>query len=92
MNKQDLIAKVAEDSGMNKTDAGNAVQAMIDAIAGSLQSGEEVKIAGFGNFQVAHRAASTGRNPRTGEPVQIKAAKLPKFKPGKALKDQVNAA
>jgi DNA-binding protein HU-beta len=92
MNKQDLIAKVAADAGMNKTEATSAVQTMIDAIADSLKSGQDVKIAGFGNFQVAERAASTGRNPRTGEPVEIKAAKLPKFKAGKALKDMVNAA
>ena len=88
MNKQELIAHVAEASGMKKTDAANAVQ----AIGASLKSGQDVKIAGFGNFQVAKRAASMGRNPRTGEPVQIPAAKLPKFKAGKALKDMVNAA
>ncbi|MCC0013058.1 MAG: HU family DNA-binding protein [Rhodobiaceae bacterium] len=92
MNKQELISQVAESSGMNKTEAANAVQAMIDAIAASLKSGSEVKIAGFGSFQVAKRAASTGRNPRTGEPVKIPASKTPKFKAGKALKDMVNAA
>ena len=92
MNKQELIAQVADASGMTKSDAANAVQAMIDAIGSSLKSGQDVKIAGFGNFQVAKRAASMGRNPRTGEPVQIPAAKLPKFKAGKALKDMVNAA
>ena len=92
MNKQDLISHVSENAGLTKSDAANAVQAMLDAISESLKTGGDVKIAGYGNFQVAERAASTGRNPRTGEPVEIKAAKLPKFKPGKALKDMLNAA
>lgn len=90
MNKQELIAQVAESAGMSKNDAGNAVQAMLDAIGDSLKAGDEVKIAGFGNFSVASRAATTGRNPRTGDPVQIPASKSPKFKAGKALKDMVN--
>ncbi|MCC0016336.1 MAG: HU family DNA-binding protein [Rhodobiaceae bacterium] len=92
MNKQELISKVAETSGMKKNEAANAVEAMIEAIAASLKSGDDVKIAGFGSFQVAERAASVGRNPRTGQPVSIPAAKTPKFKAGKALKDMVNAA
>ncbi|MFN0263474.1 HU family DNA-binding protein [Tepidamorphus sp. 3E244] len=90
MNKQELIAAVAEGADISKNDAGNAVQAMIDAIGGALKSGDDVKIAGFGNFSVASRAATTGRNPRTGEPVNIPASKSPKFKAGKALKDMVN--
>lgn len=92
MNKQELISQVAATSGINKAEAATAVQAMIDTIAETLKSGTEVKIAGFGSFLVANRAASTGRNPRTGEPVAIPAAKTPKFKAGKALKDMVNAA
>jgi DNA-binding protein HU-beta len=90
MNKNDLIASVAERTGMSKAAAAQAVDATFDAISASLQSGQEVKIIGFGNFSVAHRAASTGRNPRTGESIQIAASKSPKFKAGKGLKDAVN--
>jgi DNA-binding protein HU-beta len=90
MNKNDLIAAVAERTGMSKAGAGQAVDATFDAITASLKSGEEVKIIGFGNFVVANRAASTGRNPRTGEQIKIAASKTPKFKAGKGLKDAVN--
>ena len=87
MNKNDLVASVS-DSGLTKADAGRAVDAF-DSIAGALKSGGDVRIVGFGTFSVAHRAATTGRNPRTGETIQIKASKQPKFKAG-ALKDAVN--
>lgn len=90
MNKNELIAAVAEKTGMAKGAAGEAVDATFDAIAASLKTGDEVKILGFGNFSVTQRAASTGRNPRTGETIQIKASKAPKFKPGKGLKDAIN--
>ncbi len=75
---------------MSKTDAGSAVDAVLDAITASLAGGDEVRLVGFGTFSVSHRAASTGRNPRTGEAIQIAASKQPKFKAGKALKDAVN--
>ncbi len=90
MNKNDLIATVAERTGLSKTGAGEAVEATFDAIAKALKAGDVVRIIGFGNFTVSKRAASTGRNPRTGETIQIAASKSPKFKAGKGLKDAVN--
>ncbi len=90
MNKNELVAAVAEESGLSKTDAGSAVDAVFSAIEGALKSGDEVRVVGFGTFAVSERAASTGRNPRTGETIQIKASKQPKFKAGKGLKDAVN--
>ena len=90
MNKNDLIAAVATSTELSKADATKAVDGVLDAITGSLQSGNEVRLVGFGTFSVANRAASTGRNPRTGETIQIPASKQPKFKAGKALKDAVN--
>ena len=90
MNKNDLIAAVAEKTGLTKAQAGEAVDAALDAITGTLKSGDEVRIIGFGNFSVSERAASEGRNPRTGETIQIPASKTPKFKAGKGLKDAVN--
>jgi DNA-binding protein HU-beta len=90
MNKNDLIATVAERTGLSKTGAGEAVEATFDVITKALKAGDEVKIIGFGNFTVSTRAASTGRNPRTGETIQIAASKSPKFKAGKGLKDAVN--
>ncbi|MEO0924008.1 MAG: HU family DNA-binding protein [Pseudomonadota bacterium] len=90
MNKNELIAAVSEKTGLAKAAAGEAVDATFDAIASSLKSGDEVKILGFGNFSVSERAATTGRNPRTGETIQIKASKAPKFKAGKGLKDAIN--
>ncbi len=91
MNKNDLIAAVADKTGLTKAQAGEAVDATFEAISGSLKSGDEVRIIGFGNFSVSERAASEGRNPRTGEAIQIPASKTPKFKAGKGLKDAVNA-
>jgi len=90
VNKNDLIARVADKAGISKTDAGGAVEALFGTIEDALKSGDDVRIVGFGNFSVTHRAASTGRNPRTGEAIQIKASKVPKFKAGKGLKDAVN--
>ena len=89
MNKADLIAKVANDTSLPKAQATAAVDSVFGAIEGALKDGEEVKLAGFGTFTVAKRAASTGRNPKTGEAIKIPATKLPKFKPGKGLKDAV---
>lgn len=88
MTKQDLIEKVAE-TGMSKKQAGVAVNAILDAIQDSLAAGEKVSLVGFGSFSVNKRPARTGRNPRTGEPLKIKAKKVPVFKAGKALKDAV---
>ncbi len=90
MNKNDLIAKVAGIAGLSKADASRAVDGVFDSITASLASGNEVRLVGFGTFSVAHRAASQGRNPRTGERIQIAASKQPKFKAGKALKEAVN--
>ena len=90
MNKNDLIAAVADDTSLTKADAAKAVDSVIDTVVGSLKSGTEVRLVGFGTFSVADRAASEGRNPRTGEKIQIPASKQPKFKAGKGLKDAVN--
>ncbi len=87
MNKNDLIEKVADDSGLSKSDSAKAVDAVFGSIANSLRGGNEVRLVGFGTFLVTHRKESRGRNPRTGEPITIPAARLPKFKAGKALKD-----
>ncbi|QGP80823.1 HU family DNA-binding protein [Sphingobium sp. CAP-1] len=90
MNKQDLISAVAESSGLSKNDATKAVEGVFDAISGALKKGDEVRLVGFGTFSVSQRKASTGRNPRTGETMTIKASAQPKFKAGKGLKDSVN--
>ncbi|MXO47636.1 DNA-binding protein HU [Erythrobacter vulgaris] len=90
MNKNDLIGAVAETSGLSKSDASSAVEGVFDAITKSLSKGDEVRLVGFGTFSVAKRKASTGRNPRTGEPMNIPASNQPKFKAGKGLKDAVN--
>jgi len=90
LNKNDLIAAVAGSTELSKADATKAVDGVLAAITGSLETGNEVRLVGFGTFSVANRAASTGRNPRTGEAIQIPASKQPKFKAGKALKEAVN--
>ena len=90
MNKNDLVAAVAQATGTSKADAAKAVDGVFDAITGVLKNGDGVQLVGFGSFSVANRAARQGRNPRTGETIQIAASKQPKFKPGKALKDAVN--
>jgi DNA-binding protein HU-beta len=90
VNKNDLVESVAKAAGLSKADAAKAVDSVLDQIAGSLAKGDEVRLVGFGTFSVASRAASQGRNPRTGETINIPASKQPKFKAGKALKDAVN--
>ena len=90
MNKNDLIAAVAETTGLQKGDATKAVEAVFDSITASLKQGTEVRLVGFGTFVVSQRAATEGRNPRTGETIKISASKQPKFKAGKGLKDAVN--
>ena len=91
MNKNDLVSAVADHAGLTKNDAGRAVDAVFASIEGALKSGDEVRTVGFGSFSVAQRAASTGRNPRTGETIQIAASKQPKFKAGAPLKASVNS-
>ena len=90
MNKNELVGVVSTKTGLSKTDATKAVDGVFDAIAASLKNGHEVRLVGFGTFTVAKRAASEGRNPRTGEKINIPASKQPKFKAGKSLKDAVN--
>ncbi|RVU39288.1 HU family DNA-binding protein [Hwanghaeella grinnelliae] len=90
MNKNDLVASVADSAGLSKADSAKAVDAVFDSITSSLKGGDEVRLVGFGTFSVANRAASEGRNPRTGETIKIPASKQPKFKAGKGLKDAVN--
>jgi DNA-binding protein HU-beta len=90
MNKQELIASVAERTGLSRSDASNAVESVFSTVSGALKKGDEVRLVGFGTFSVSKRKASTGRNPRTGEPMTIKASSQPKFKAGKSLKDAVN--
>lgn len=90
MNKNDLVAVVAEAAGLSKADANKAVDAVFDGITAALQKSDEVRLVGFGTFAVTERAASEGRNPRTGEKINIAASKQPKFKPGKGLKDALN--
>ncbi len=87
MNKNDLVAVVAGKTGMSKADAARAVDCVIDSITESLRGGNEVRLVGFGTFLVTNRKESKGRNPRTGEPIIIPAARVPKFKAGKGLKD-----
>mgnify|MGYP001236811512 CR=1 FL=1 len=89
MNKNDLVSSVAESAGLSKTDAGKAVDAVFSSITGALKKGADVRLVGFGTFTVSERAASEGRNPRTGDPIKIPASKQPKFKAGKGLKDAV---
>lgn len=89
VNRNDLVDAVATTTSMTKADASTAVDAVLDAITAALKSGNEVRLAGFGTFVVSQRAASEGRNPRTGEKIQIPASKLPKFRAGKGLKDAV---
>lgn len=88
-NKAELIESVATSTGLTKKDATAAVDAVFETIQTTLSSGEKVQLIGFGNFEVRERAARKGRNPQTGEEIQIAASKVPAFKPGKALKDIV---
>ncbi len=90
MNKTELIDRIAESADISKASAGRALDAALDAITDSLKQADPVALVGFGTFTVRERAARTGRNPQTGQPIQIAAAKVPAFKPGKALKDALN--
>jgi DNA-binding protein HU-beta len=90
VNKSEMIDMVAEAADISKAAAGRAVDAVFEGITSSLKGGDSVTLVGFGTFSVSDRAARSGRNPRTGETIQIKASKMPKFKAGKALKDAVN--
>lgn len=90
MNKSELIDAIAKDSDMSKAAAGRALDAAVAAVKGALKKGDMVTLVGFGTFYVGKRAARNGRNPRTGATIKIKAAKTPKFRAGKALKDAVN--
>ncbi|QJD30885.1 HU family DNA-binding protein [Methylococcus geothermalis] len=90
MNKAELIEAIADSANLTKADASRALDAMIDAITGALKNGDTVSLVGFGSFAVKERAERQGRNPQTGDSITIKAAKIPSFKCGKALKDAVN--
>ncbi len=90
MNKSELIDAVAEGADLSKAGAARAVDAVIETITGTLSDGDSVSLVGFGTFLVRERAARIGRNPQTGAEIKIAAAKVPAFKPGKALKDAVN--
>ncbi|MDH3871347.1 MAG: HU family DNA-binding protein [Gammaproteobacteria bacterium] len=90
MNKSELIDAVASETDLSKADATKATDAVLDTITGALSKGDQVTLVGFGTFSVRDRAARAGRNPQTGETIQIKASKSPGFKAGKALKDAVN--
>jgi DNA-binding protein HU-beta len=90
MNKNDLVAAVAEQAELSKQQAGAAVDAVFDSIETAMAKGDDVRLVGFGTFSVSHRAASKGRNPSTGAEVDIPARNVPKFAPGKGLKDAVN--
>jgi DNA-binding protein HU-beta len=90
MNKADFIAAVADAAELSKADAGRAVDAMVETVTKALKKNDTVTLVGFGTFSIRKRAARTGRNPRTGETIKIKASKNPAFKAGKALKDAVN--
>ncbi len=91
MNKNDLVTAVVDTAALSKSDAARAVDAVFGCITNSLQGGSDVRIAGFGSFTVVDRKATTGRNPKTGEVLQIAASRQAKFKPAKALKDAVRS-
>jgi DNA-binding protein HU-beta len=90
VNKQELIDNIASSADITKADAGRALDSVLDSITGALKGGDSVVLVGFGTFSVRDRKARTGRNPQTGQAIQIAAAKVPAFKAGKALKDAVN--
>ena len=90
MNKNDLVSDVSTNAGLSKADSAKAVDAVFDCISSTLTGGGEVRLVGFGTFTVTNRRASEGRNPRTGEKIQIPASKQPKFRAGKGLKEMVN--
>jgi DNA-binding protein HU-beta len=90
MNKNELISSIANETGLTKAASAKALDAFLSSVSSALKSGDEVRLVGFGTFAVAKRAATTGRNPRTGETIKISASKAPVFKAGKPLKDAVN--
>ncbi len=90
MNKTELVAAMADKAGVSKKDAEASLKAFTEVVTEELKKGEKIQLVGFGTFEVSKRSARTGRNPRTGEEMKIKASKAPKFKAGKALKDAVN--
>ena len=90
MNKSTLIAKIAEKSELNKKQAEAALNAFVESVTEALKAGEKVQLMGFGTFEIGERAAREGRNPQTGETIQIAASKAPRFKAGKSFKDAVN--
>ena len=90
MNKAELVAAITEKSELSKKDAEKALKAFTDVVADELKAGNKIQLVGFGTFEVASRAAREGRNPQTGETMKIAASKSPKFKAGKALKDEIN--
>ncbi len=91
MTKTELVNSMAEKAGLSKADAEKALKAFVDSVTDTLQQGDKISLVGFGTFSVGDRAARTGKNPQTGAALQIPAAKVPKFKAGKALKDAVNS-
>ncbi|OOR86206.1 DNA-binding protein HU [Moraxella caviae] len=90
MNKTELVDSIAQETGLTKEQASKAVTAFVNSVQGALERGDDVVLVGFGTFSIKERAARTGRNPKTGEPLQIAASKVPSFKAGKGLKDAVN--
>jgi DNA-binding protein HU-beta len=90
VNKSELVDAIADAADLSKASAGRALDAAVDAVASALSNGDQVSLVGFGTFSVKHRAARAGRNPQTGAEIQIKAANVPSFKAGKALKEAVN--
>lgn len=89
MNKAELITQISEDAGISKAQANEAIDSFTGAVIATLRKGDTVTLVGFGTFSVSQRAARAGRNPQTGEALKIKAAKVPKFKPGKDFKDKI---
>ena len=89
MQKSDLVEKIADEAGISKAAADRALKSLLDSVTRALKKGDRVSLVGFGAFSVSKRAARTGRNPRTGETIRIKASKAPRFAPGKSLKDAV---
>ena len=90
MGNPQIVRAVAENAGLSLADAQSAIEAFLDAITSQLRKGDDVRLVGFGNFSVSHKAATTARNPQTGAPVDIPSRKVPKFTPGKGLKDTIN--
>ena len=90
MNKNDLVSKVSDETGLSKSDSAKAVDSIIETITSELKSGGDVRLVGFGTFLVTKRKATTGRNPQTGAEIKIPAANVPKFRAGKSLKESLN--